>query len=169
MSVYDEIYQRAIERTIEKSNAISNDDVHARLGAGDCCIHNYFRYNLAYEICSYLSSLIEDVRCGFLYGSSLSDEFRTNSDINIILHVKARDPGMDEKIRDLDEGLTEIYCKALSLDANECTSFIEISVVDDGDIIRNNGVACVICSILEPPLKVWEREAHGGTGPEGSS
>ena len=164
MTIYNEIYERAIRRTIEKSNASTKEEVHKRLGAGDCCIHNYFRYNMAFEICDYLATLIEDVRCGFLYGSSLTEDFRRNSDINIILHVKARGPGMGDKIRDVDEGLTEIYCKALSLDVGECTSFIEITVVDDGDIIRNEGVACVICSVLEPPLKVWECEAREGAG-----
>ena len=166
MTIYEDIYERAINTTIEKSDASSKKEIHEKLEIGDCCIHNYFRYNLAYEICNHLASLIEDVRCGFLYGSSLTEEFRRNSDINIILHVKVHDPGVEDMIREVDECLTEIYCKDLSLDVDECTSFIEITVVDDADVIRNDGVACVICSILEPPLKVWECEAHEGAGPK---
>ena len=166
MTIYEDIYERAINRTIEKSNASSKEEVHEKLGAEDCSIHSYFRYNLAYEICDHLASLIEDIQCGYLCGSSLTDEFRRNSDINIILHVKIHRPEIEGKIREVDENLTEIYCNALSLDVDECTSFIEITVVDDADIIRNDGISCVICSILEPPLKVWECEAHEGTDPK---
>ena len=161
MTIHEEIYERAIGRTIVKSNANSKVEIHKRLMEGDCCIHNYFRYDLACEICVYIASRISDVRCGFLYGSSLTDEFRRTSDINIILHVKARDPETEDIIREVDEGLTDIYCQALSLDVNECTSFIEITLVDDSDIISNEGVACVLCSVMDPPLKVWERKAHG--------
>ena len=166
MTIYEDIYERAINTTIEKSDASSKKEIHEKLEIGDCCIHNYFRYNLAYEICNHLASLIEDVKCGFLYGSSLTDGFRRNSDINIILHVKVHDPEAQGILKEVDEALTEIYCKALSLDVDECASFIEITVVDDADVIRNDGVACVLCSILEPPLKVWECEAHEGVGPK---
>ena len=166
MTIYDDIYERAIIRTMEKCNTSSEKEIHEKLEMGDCCIHNYFRYNLASEICNHLASLIEDVKCGFLYGSSLTQEFRRNSDINIILHVKVHGPGVEGTIKEVDEALTEIYCQALSLDVDECTNFIEITVVDDADIIRNDGVACVICSIHEPPLKVWECEAHEGADPK---
>lgn len=166
MTIYEDLYQRAIIRTMEKCHGRSSEDIHEGLKEGDCCIHGFFRYNMAYEICNHLASMIKDVRCGFLYGSSLTDEIRRNSDINIILHVKVHTPDIESKIKEVDDRLTEIYCKALSLDVDECTSFIEITVVDDTDIIRNDGVACVICSILEPPLKVWECETHEGAGPK---
>ena len=164
MTIYEDIYERAINTTMEKCNTSSEMEIHEKLEMGDCCIHNYFRYNLAYEICNHLASLIKDVKCGFLYGSSLTDEFRRNSDINIILHVKVHSPEIEGTIREVDESLTEIYCKTLSLDVDECASLIEITVVDDADVIRNDGVACVICSVHEPPLKVWECEAHEGAG-----
>ena len=50
MTIYEDMYERAINRTIEKSSASSKEEIHEKLGAGDCCIHNYFRFNLAYEI-----------------------------------------------------------------------------------------------------------------------
>ena len=166
MTIYEEIYERAIIKTLEKCHASSKEEIHQKLKEGDCCIHNYFRYNLAFEICSHLATVIEDVKCGFLYGSSLTQELRKTSDINIILHIKVHGPEVENTIREVDEGITEIYCKTLSLDIGECTNLVEITVVDDADIIRNDGVACVICSIHEPPLKVWECEAQDGVGPQ---
>lgn len=168
MTIYEDMYERAIIKTMEKCNTKSEKEIYEKLEMGDCCIHNYFRYNLAYEICDYLASFIENIRCGFIYGSSLTDEFRRNSDINIILHVKELVPGMEDMIREVDEGLTEIYSKALCLDIDECTSLIEITVIDDENIIKNEGITCIMCSVLAPPLKVWECEAHGEAGPKAS-
>ena len=127
----------------------------AALHAGDPVAHSYFRYAVAEEICRRLACLGSVFRAVYIYGSTVDNRARPNSDVDIIAWVHRKTDAIENLLALVDLSLAKAYRGLMG--SGEPKHLLDVHLVDDEDVERGRGYGGVIRSLWTAPICMWHR------------
>lgn len=134
----------------------SRNKVIQKMQQGYEDIHSNFRYALAKKLCLLLQ-VEQGLRAVYVYGSTVKDNARISSDIDLVLHVEKKDHRLHLLIEKLNSELLTYYKRLVGEQAVNVNRFLDVQLVDDHEVQNKRGYATLITSLYNRPLKIWDR------------
>jgi predicted nucleotidyltransferase len=125
------------------------DDVALLIRSGNESANSTFRYALSKELSNYFKNY-SGVRNLYVYGSTMVDQARLTSDINLILHVHENKKEYECLMVLLDDGMTCLFREKFNLGAGFMT-LLNCHVVTDEEISRRAGYGAMLYPV-QPQL-----------------
>jgi len=100
------------------------------LRQGDLWINSTLRYALAKYLCENCLSIDKAIKSVYIYGSSLRDEARLTSDIDLAILVTKRKKQTLEFLRVLDGGILAYYKSLIGKQVKDCLLYTSPSPRD---------------------------------------
>lgn len=153
----ESMIDRAMQFCIEKHWIKDQGKIRELIVEGDGWTNSTFRYALAKEICKLLFNKYGEIKACYVYGSSLTNNARTTSDIDIILWVDHKSKKLIGAIEQLDLKISRCYKALLNHKVDKMDGILDIHLVNDIDVKKNRGYGIVVTAIHTPPIKIMER------------
>jgi hypothetical protein len=140
------------------------DDPSALLKRGNHDAHEYFRRGLAIRIARYLGEIDGTVKAVYVCNwCDRSDEIESEpagltSPLSLIAWVDRKTAALGSLLTDLDAALTREYRGLVAPAAKGLRSFLDVNVVEDGEVRERIGYGALVSSVRERPTRVWHRE-----------
>ena len=131
------------------------DQLLLALRAGDPVAHSSFRYAIAEEVSRQLSSLGAAFRAVYIYGSTVENRARPNSDVDIIAWVHRKTDTIRTFLALVDLSLAKAYRGLMG--SEEPKHLLDVHLVDDEDVELGRGYGAVIRSLWTAPICMWHR------------
>ena len=147
---FDHVFTRCRARGLGGTNQLL-----LALRAGDPVAHSSFRYAIAEEVSRQLSSLGAAFRAVYIYGSTVENRARPNSDVDIIAWVHRKTDTIRTFLALVDLSLAKAYRGLMG--SEEPKHLLDVHLVDDEDVELGRGYGAVIRSLWTAPICMWHR------------
>jgi predicted nucleotidyltransferase len=132
----------------------NKQEITKMLREGDCYVHSAFRYAIAREISAHLKSRIRGVKGVYVYGSTMTNQAKMYSDIDMLVHIDEKQEEVEELIKKLEEGILESYFTILCNKMCSALLLLDVHIIDTESIEKRQGYAALVTSLVSPPLKI---------------
>jgi hypothetical protein len=132
----------------------TREEVQQGLQAGAPDVNSSFRYALAKGVWAYLSQLSCGLHRIYLYGSALSGDAGTCSDIDLVILVDRKLDQARTLLQRIDLSLTCSY-RGLIGCTEEPSSLLDVHLVDAEEEKQHSSYGAVPSSIEASPVRLW--------------
>jgi predicted nucleotidyltransferase len=136
-----QMFDAALDFSAQRLNK-SAEETTQLIRSGNESANSTFRYALSKELANYFKSY-SGVRKLYIYGSTMVDQARLTSDVNLILHVQGNKKDYECLLVLLDEGLTCLFREKFNL-AEGFMTLLNCHVVTDEEISRRAGYGAML-------------------------
>jgi len=148
------LFDQAILSCIEKSGKTRKEILDFLENPADDWLPATFRYALAEALEKYLTAKDNTIKAIYIFGSAVSGTKCPTADIGLILWVSRKTESLNSFLKDTDRLLTEHYRKIVGGRAKGIRSFLNLKVVDDGDVESGRNFACLINGLHYKAIKL---------------
>lgn len=137
--------------------AISLDKVRQ----GDKRAQDYMHYRLAQLVAEGLGELDSNVRSVSLFefeataDDSILGEHSESLPIHLLVQVERKTSALNALVTALDRALVKDYAETIG--PRGLAHVLDVQVVDQSDVESRRGVAALLSSLYNRPVKLWER------------
>ncbi|MFW0861030.1 MAG: hypothetical protein AAGT88_02840 [Dethiobacter sp.] len=103
---------------------------------GDENVHSRLRYALAKGIADYLGSIAENLDSVYVYGSTMNDNARLCSDIDLLVKVKSKSGGTEKALKILDSCLLIDYRILMADEQVKMSYMLDVHMIDEEDVLQ---------------------------------
>ncbi len=114
---------------------------------GDPVLHARFRLAIARMLYIALQPGLKELRSLHVFGSSVDDEARPTSDLDLLVHVADPDGPLVQTLAELDAEVSQAYLEIMEDTVPPAFSLLSVHVVTDEQVERRHGVASILSSI----------------------
>lgn len=125
----------------------SESRLQSHLRKGDPGLHAQFRLVTARMLYMALDPGQKELRSMHVFGSSVGDEARPTSDIDLLVHVEDPNGRLVRKLHELGEELSQAYREMMATRLPEAFALLSVHVVTDEQVRQRTGLASVITSL----------------------
>jgi predicted nucleotidyltransferase len=133
-------YLAARQRTTEER-------LLGRLRDGEGELHAQFRLAIARMLYIALHPEQEELRSLHVFGSSVDQDARPASDLDLLVHVADPHCPLIQELHELDEEISQAYRELMQDKVPPSFSLLSIHVVTDDQVERRHGLASILSSI----------------------
>jgi len=147
-----------MEKSLEfccKKEKNTREQIVEYMQAGRSNVHSDFRYALARTLCELINE--SNIYAIYLFGSTVKDDARIASDIDLVVHVKSKEEKLLSLLEKLNFELLQCYKKLLGEKALNINKFLDVHLVDDREVKDGDGYGILLSSIFNRPLKIWSK------------
>ena len=150
------VVSRAVAKATLRLGPEDSGDAFAQMGACGLPIYLYFRYALAREAVREISSVAGGIRAAFIFLENRCQEF-PGEPIRVGIVVSQRTAALVSLVEAVREAVSrEVRAKIPGLGSYR--SLLTFELLDDEATRKRIGLAAMIDSIYEPPIKIWPEE-----------
>lgn len=152
---------RALDFCAQKLNLPSPQESLAKVREGDPAALSYCHYRLAQQVAEALGALDDQVRSVSLYDFEATPEDRALGEnaeslpIHLLVWVDRKTSALSALAAALDRALVSDYAEMVG--PRRLRHVLDVQVVDDSDVESRRGVAALLYSLYNRPIKLWER------------
>lgn len=149
------VVDKALLHAAAKIGAASPEEAVARVSGGDLETYLYFRYGLAREAAAEVASVCEGISAGWLFLENRCDSF-PGEPVILGLRVSRKTAALASLVDVVGEAVKrEVGARIPALGSFE--SVLTTEIIDDEQVARRSGIAVLMNSVNEPPIRVWPR------------
>jgi hypothetical protein len=151
---------RALDYCARKLN-LSPQESLQRMREGDKTALTYGHYQLAQHMAQALGALDDNVRSVSLYEFEATPEDRAFGEhpeslpIHLLVRVDRKTSALSALVAALDRALAKEYAEMVG--PRRLGHVLDVQVIDDDDVESRRGIAALLFSLYNRPLKLWER------------
>jgi hypothetical protein len=127
------------------------------LQSGSESAHSRLRYALAKYLSGYLGSIDDNLESVYVYGSTMDDNARRSSDIDLLVKVKSKNSRTWRALHILDSYLLVSYRILLGDGGINMNCMLDVHMIDEDDVIQRKNYGSLVTSPYTVPVKVWSR------------
>lgn len=150
-----QLIEASIEFCCDKEKS-TRDEFVQLMQRGYKTVHSNFRYALAKKLCQLFENE-RNLRAVYVHGSTIKDNARISSDIDLVLHVERKEKKLFALIERLNSELLNHYKKLIGEEAVKITRLLDVQLVDDKEVQKRTGYGVIINSLFNRPLKIWNQ------------
>ncbi len=145
----------------DKSNLPSPQASLERARQGDRDALEYCHYQLAQQVAEALGALDDNVQSVSLYEFEATPEdraFGENPDslpIHLLVWVDRKTSALSSLVAALDRALVKDYAEMVG--PRRLGHVLDVQVIDADDVESRRGIAALLYSLYNRPLRLWER------------
>lgn len=155
-SEIENLFAQALDFVSQKSQK-TIQEVITLLQQEDVWTNSSLRYALADYLCRNSLPIDMDniVKAVYIFGSTLRDEARLTSDIDLIFLVVSKKSIHLNFLKVLDDALLKQYKSLIGKQVRNMKSILNVHLVNRKDVKAKRGYGAVVNSIHNPPIKIW--------------
>jgi hypothetical protein len=152
---------RALDYAAHKLNLASPEAALQEVRQGDRRALEYCHYHLAQQAGAALGALDTNVQSVSLYSFEATPEdraFGENSEslpIHLLVSVERKTSALNSLVAALDRALVKDYAEMIG--PRRLAHVLDVQVIDRGDVESRRGIAALLYSLHNRPIRLWER------------
>lgn len=160
-SIMEATLSQALESCALKLNLASPQEALSLLRLGDPTAQGYCHYQIARQVAEALGTLDDNVQSVSLYEFDATPEDRTLGErteglpIHLIVWTTRKTSAFNSLVAGLDRALVKDYAELIG--PRRLAHVIDVQTVDDADVESRRGIASLMTSLYNRPIRLWER------------
>jgi hypothetical protein len=152
---------KALDYCAHKLNLSNPQESLEKIRGGDREALAYCHYRLAQQVAEALGALDDNVRSVSLYEFEATPEDRALGEkteslpIHLLVWVSRKTSALSALVAALDRALVKEYAEMVG--PRRLGHVLDVQVIDDDDIESRRGIAVLLHSLYNRPIKLWAR------------
>ncbi|MGD8398632.1 MAG: hypothetical protein PVG11_07225 [Anaerolineae bacterium] len=152
---------KALDYCAQKLNLSSPQEGLEKARQGDRRALAYCHYQLAQQVAEAMGVLDDNVRSVLLYEFEATPEDRAFGEnpeslpIHLLVWVDRKTSALSALVAALDRALVKDYAEMVG--PRRLGHVLDVQVIDDSDVEGRRGIAALLHSLYNRPIKLWER------------